>query len=265
MKSVISAKRLDRLGNGKARLQQQTAIGELVSKARAAGHCGPLIVGPARSGWRADAKWLEENCPEEFGEHEKQAMPSSNNKPGRCGETYSAEISRSERSSLAASHEACKPLCPQDVETEARLSLESKPTPSEPVKLPPAQWFDRFIGYGANSRVVALADAIACVRLVITELQGPLAAAEAQVRLEGETVPVPALYAECARLTGNAACWGVVQALQLRARTQEGISSPSPLLATPMPEAAQPRWMQELNEPGGTERDWMIENGLWCG
>jgi hypothetical protein len=29
--------------------------------------------------------------------------------------------------------------------------------------------------------------------------------------------------------------------------------------------AGQPRWMQELNEPGILERDWRIENGLWCG
>ena len=27
----------------------------------------------------------------------------------------------------------------------------------------------------------------------------------------------------------------------------------------------QPRWIGELNEPGGAERAWMIENGLWCG
>jgi hypothetical protein len=27
----------------------------------------------------------------------------------------------------------------------------------------------------------------------------------------------------------------------------------------------QPRWIRELNEPGGQEREWQIENGLWCG
>jgi hypothetical protein len=28
---------------------------------------------------------------------------------------------------------------------------------------------------------------------------------------------------------------------------------------------AQPRWVAELNEPGGAERDWLMENGMWCG
>jgi hypothetical protein len=27
----------------------------------------------------------------------------------------------------------------------------------------------------------------------------------------------------------------------------------------------QPQWIRELNEPGGAQREWLIENGLWCG
>jgi hypothetical protein len=54
-----------------------------------------------------------------------------------------------------------------------------------------------------------------------------------------------------------------------RAATQgpgtEGLQAPSLVLASPMPAASQPRWAQELNEPGGGERGWLIENGLWCG
>ena len=52
------------------------------------------------------------------------------------------------------------------------------------------------------------------------------------------------LYAECARLTGRGACWAVVQTLQLKARKQQGISPPSPLLAAQMPDLAQPRWVE---------------------
>jgi len=46
---------------------------------------------------------------------------------------------------------------------------------------------------------------------------------EAQINLNGQNVPLSALYAECERLTGDASCWGVVQTMQLKARAQEGV------------------------------------------
>jgi hypothetical protein len=64
---------------------------------------------------------------------------------------------------------------------------------------------------------------IACVRLIIVELQGPQAARETEIRLVTPTAPLSALYAECMRLSGHAACWGVVQELQLKARAQQGV------------------------------------------
>ena len=109
---------------------------------------------------------------------------------------------------------SCESCCDKGVNVSDTL-LEAK--------LPPAQWFDRFIGLGANSRHVSSDDTIACVRLVVAELQGSQAARETEIRLVTPTVPLSALYAECERLTGNAACWGVVAELQRKARAQQGV------------------------------------------
>jgi hypothetical protein len=50
--------------------QRPDTMEELARKARAAGHTGPLVLGPSGSGlkgsWRDDAKWLEENFPEDY-------------------------------------------------------------------------------------------------------------------------------------------------------------------------------------------------------
>ena len=88
---------------------------------------------------------------------------------------------------------SCESCCDKGVNVSDTL-LEAK--------LPPAQWFDRFIGLGANSRHVSSDDTIACVRLVVAELQGSQAARETEIRLVTPTVPLSALYAECERLTG---------------------------------------------------------------
>ena len=183
MKSVISAKRLERLSNGKAHVQRQTAIGKLVSKARAAGHTGPLIIGPVPSGgkssWRDDARALGQICPGEFG-------PSAEGKAYEAETTSveggSAKVDFGEGTGSGVQGHRC-----QDVEREARpqVGVHSEPEPAvpEPVKLPPAEWFERFIGFGADSRRVALADAIECVRLIVIELKGTEGAQQAEVRL----------------------------------------------------------------------------------
>jgi hypothetical protein len=49
-----------------------------------AGHTGPLVLGPSRLSlkpfWREDAKWLEENYPEEFGASKAVRSPEGQGK-----------------------------------------------------------------------------------------------------------------------------------------------------------------------------------------
>jgi hypothetical protein len=256
--------------------------GELVRKERAAGRSGSRS--SLKHSWRGDAKWLEEHYPEEFGPPQNAQTPGSSREL-----SANAANAASEPVLAMGQHPTSKVRAPNSmpvseptanlstVEVTAELKPDGKPivpavlpatripaTP-ESARLPPATWFDRFIGFGANSRVVALADAIACVRLVVVELQGPEAAQAVQVRLDSFPVTVNALYAEIARLTGNPAGWGVVQAVQIKARAQQGVRAPSFKLADPIDVAGQPRWVAQLNEPGGAERDWLVDNGLWCG
>jgi hypothetical protein len=58
----------------------------------------------------------------------------------------------------------------------AEESSVPQAAPESVRELPPAARFDRFIGFGASTRRVALADALACVGLVVAELQGAAAA-----------------------------------------------------------------------------------------
>jgi hypothetical protein len=164
-----------------------TQMEELARKARAAGHTGPLVVGPPRSSLPADGT----DC-QSFGNTVIDGAP----------EPITAD------------------LLPSNIDDDKGVTVSDT---LEPGRLPPAVWFDRFIGLGAGTRRVALEDAIECIRLVIAELQSESAAREAEIRLVTPTVPLSALYAECMRLSGHAACWGVVQELQLKARAQQGV------------------------------------------
>lgn len=101
-----------------------TQMEELARKARAAGHTGPLVVGPLRSSlkhfWRDDAKWLEENCPEEFGPPRSQ--PSS----APC-------VERSFCSGLVDSalreETQCPPLAPESSQDAPEVLPAPPPTP----------------------------------------------------------------------------------------------------------------------------------------
>jgi hypothetical protein len=214
VKSVISAKRLERLANGNSHIRRTKALAELDATRKEG------------AGDLSSVKLVEESLWDK---------PTTDDNTVHDGEGIPA------------------------------LPASKFETP-EPVKLPPAQWFDRFIGLGANSRHVSSDDAIACVRLVVAELQGPQAARETEIRLVTPTVPLSALYAECMRLSGHAACWGVVQELQLKARAQQGVrpNQGVPVVALCRPPANGANWSSAL-AIDAQQVQMLLEQRCWPG
>jgi hypothetical protein len=124
----------------------------------------------------------------------------------------------------------------------------------------PAAWWPRFIG--PTVRQVSREDALDCVRLVLTELRGEEKAREAQIQMEGQVVRLSRLYAELKRLTGNPACWGIVQTLMLQARQREGIQ---PLASVPLPtRSSDGTTFPWIGEDNGLRRE-LEREGCWPG
>jgi hypothetical protein len=137
--------------------QRPDTVEELARKARAAGHTGPLVLGPSGSGlkgsWRDDAKWLEENFPEDYAAPKTTAA----SRPS-CG-TRSLDNceARVEPQPLANAPES-----PQSaMETSADL-------PSIAPELP-ASWWQGLL-YGSPDALLSPGDANTALRLVAHEL-----------------------------------------------------------------------------------------------
>jgi hypothetical protein len=142
--------------------------------------------------------------------------------------------------------------------TETEPPVNVPFVPQEECK--PAAWWPRFIG--PSNREVSREDALDCVRLVLTELRGEEKAREAQIQVGGQTMSLTRLYAELERLTGDPACWGIVQTLMLRARKREGIQ---PLTGVPLPQQSSYRasfpWFGQDN----SLRRELEREGCWPG
>lgn len=249
MSEVFSQKFLDRLRRSRAETGEPLdTVEELVRKARAAGHSGPLVVGPPRASlkqdsWRDDAKRLEENCPDEFG---PPRLPASDS-PGSLPAPLSAPVQE-----LVA----IAPGSPQSVS-------EVLPAPPPISSLPNSFW--QALLFGSPDGLIPGCDVTGALRLISNKLRIPIT--------QDETI-------------------GVLRAGQLRkmlrsrfgARDAERAMSElwrgapaSP--GAPVPNDDQshccpgvwecprsmPLWRREMNERNISERDWRIENGLWCG
>jgi hypothetical protein len=143
-------------------------------------------------------------------------------------------------------------------------SAETEPPANAPLvrqeECKPASWWPRFIG--PSTRQVSREDALDCVRLVLTELWGEEKARQAQIQVEGQTVRLSQLYAELERLTGNPACWGIVQTLMLQARKREGIQ---PLASVPLPtRSSYGTTFPWIGEDSGLRRE-LERDGAWSG
>ena len=196
-----------------------------------------------KGGWRADAKWLEKNFPQDFGE--AKAAPR-------------VEPSYQTRSSINCSnseHANDTPTVEPPQDAPAAL-----PAPS-PIPLASAFW--QALLYGSRDTLVSPRDANTALRLVAFELGKDLDVIEFTESLRVNTLRK--------MLDGwGVEVWHVMNRLWRAAPASPGAPMPNVDQSQMAPGSwpvgrDQPRWVVELNEPGIPERDWRIENGLWCG
>ena len=133
---------------------------------------------------------------------------------------------------------------------------------SVPIPLPSAFW--QALLYGSCNALVSSMDANTALRLVAFEL-----GKDSDVVRFSDSVRVNTLRKMLDQQFG-AKVWDVMNKLWRAAPASPGAPLPSEdqsqLPAGPLPVGCnQPRWIRELNELGGPERAWMVENGLWCG
>jgi hypothetical protein len=259
VKPIFSQRFLKRLGNGKAHIQQQAAIQELVSKARAAGHTGPLVVGPSPSGlkhsWRDDAKWLEENFAEDFGEpkpeQKVELLPAIH--------AASSDICHS----FPGQESAHTPSRPPSVPGSSRSSSQTVLSPVPVPPLPSSFW--QTVLSGNPDSLVSGSDATRALYLLSDKLGIAI--------VQGEGIET--LRAGAFRKLLRDRFGGQKAELTMNELWRSAPASPG----APVPNADQshcspgvwecprsmPAWRQEMSEPGVAERDWQIENGCWCG
>jgi hypothetical protein len=198
-----------------------------------------------KGGWRAAAKWLEENC-EEYRESKARPMPG--------GKMASSDICPNSEVANQPQPLATTPESPQSA--PAALSAPSL------IPLPSALW--QALLHGSRDALVSPSEANTALRLVACEL-----GKDSDVIEFTESIRINTLRKVLDARFG-AGAWPVMNKLWRSAPASPGAPQPredqSQLPPGPLPVGRnQPRWVAELNEPGGAEREWLTENGLWCG
>jgi hypothetical protein len=204
-----------------------------------------------KEGWRASARWLEKNCEEYRQPHNGEVSNAANGTRSSINSPNSEpanETSAVELQPLASAPESMQ---------SAREVLPV------PIPLLPASWWQGLL-YGSREAMLSPGDANNALRLVARELAKDLNVIEFT-----DSVRVDTLRKVLDQRFG-AGAWPAMNELWRSAPASPGASQPSEDQGQlpPGPSAVgrnQPRWIGELNEPGFTERAWMIENGLWGG
>ena len=139
-------------------------VEELARAARAAGHGGPLVVGPSRSSlnsWRDDARALEQEFPEEFGRL-RNAQPPKASQEGLTVAVVSSDICQSAESAPAA-----EPQTSRSAPGSSQTAPEALPVPP-PIPHPSAFW--QTVLFGSPDSLIPGPDATLALQLVADKL-----------------------------------------------------------------------------------------------
>jgi hypothetical protein len=211
--------------------------------------------GPSRTSlkscWRDDAAFLEQEFPEEFGPSPKAHSP----------EVPAEVMSTGLRASLPPS--VITPGPSQSALESAQSVPEVLPAPP-PIPPLPASWWQGLL-YGSPDAMLSAADATSAMHLIAQALGVNSGPSEFSEGVRGA-----ALRKLLEAHFGAAQAWRAMNELWRSASPSPGAPSPNQDQSQMTPGSwpvsrEQPRWVREFHDPGGVERDWMIENGLWCG
>jgi putative hemolysin len=225
----------------------------------------PITEGDEERSWRAEAKWLEENYPSDFGAP-KAARRAAHSLPGP------PTLDERESSApviLADALRGSEPTAAGELEQESDDSVPvtassssdtASQSPKPNVDSQPSWWWKKFFGV-PDSICVSPLDAELCVRLVVGELLGLDRVLTINCEFEGDSVSLREMYHAIGRISGNNHGWTTVQELWLRARKREGIQPNRgvPVLPFAVTQASAP-WLKE----DGTRRQ-LEADGAWAG
>jgi hypothetical protein len=118
--------------------------------------------------------------------------------------------------------------------------------------------------FGSPDALLSAGDVSTALRLVAREL-----GKDSDVTQASESLRVKELRKMLDERFG-AEVWHVMNKLWRAAPASPGAPLPAPDQSQLPPgrlpaRRSQPRWIAELNELEGSERQWLMENGLWCG
>jgi|SRR6516225_1445695 len=133
-----------------------------------------------------------------------------------------------------------------------------------PSLIPLASAFWQALLYGSPDALVSPGDANTALRSVASELGKDLDVIgfTASIRVNTLRKVLSERFV--------AAAWQTMSSLWRSAPASPGAPQPSEdqsqLPPGPLPVGRnQPRWTTESNDAGGAKREWLTENGLWCG
>jgi hypothetical protein len=253
---ALNQKYLKRLAS-RARVSQQsheTPPPKTVSPeqmARIEGAIQQQRIEQRKEGWRASAKWLEQNC-EEF------------RQPGN-GEVSKAANGTSSLVSCSNSGEPAneRPTVESQPLVGAPESSQNVPiTLPAPPSIPLLQSaFWQALLYGSRDALVSPRDANTALRLVACELGKDLDVIEFT-----ESIRVNTLRKVLDQRFG-AGAWPAMNKLWRSAPASPGVPPPnedqSRLPPGPLPaDRRQPRWIAELHDPDRIEREWLLDRGI---
>jgi hypothetical protein len=143
-------------------------------------------------------------------------------------------------------------------------SVPAVPPALPPIPPLPARWWQGLL-YGSPDAMLSAADATRATHLIAQALGKNSGSSEFSEGVRGA-----ALRKLLEAHFGAAQAWRAMNELWRSASPSPGAPSPNQDQSQMTPGSwhvspAQPRWVAQLNGPGGAERDCMIENGLWCG
>jgi hypothetical protein len=249
---ALNQKYLKRLASRQRVSQQshETPLPKTVSPeqmARSEGALQQQRIEQRKGGWRASAKWLEENC-EEFRQPGNGEVSNAANGTSSLVSCSNSGEPANERPTVEPQAVVGAPESPQSA-----LAALSAPSP-----IPLASAFWQSLLFGNPDALVSSSDATRAIVLVSDKLAIPI----------GNSETIGTLRAgQLRKMLGKRFgpnVWDVMKVLWRSAPASPGApqaaADQSQLAPGPLP--ADRRWIRDLHDPDRIEREWLLDHGI---